>query len=381
MANEDKSARYHRLCRRASLLGTLWQFGCLLLVLVSGASTGLERAVANAVGPSPSLVAAGYIFALGLVYGLVALPLAFYRGVVLERRYGLSTEPAARWVADTVKGGSIVLAGLVGAGLLVLLLRRLSPEWWWASSAAAFGLLLVLLAAGAPLALMPIFCRVTPLGNEALRARLLGLAERAGTPVLDAVEWHVSSRTRKANAALAGIGRTRRILISDTLLEAHSDEEIEAVLAHELAHHVHGDIWSALALDVVRLGVGFYVADVALRWFTAPLGLSGSPAIAGLPLVGLAVGGVWLVLRPAANALSRAHERRADRFALDVTNNAAAFISALRRLGARNMAEERPSRLVQMLYATHPSTVDRVEAAKGWSPRRTRRLEPTARAR
>src|SRR5213079_507327 len=131
-----------------------------------------------------------------------SLPLGFYSGFLLERRYGLSSEPLGRWLLDQVK---------------------------------SFAIALVLL--------LPLFYSVKPLDREALRVRLLKLADRAGAKVLGAYEWGLSEKTRKANAALAGIGATRRILVSDTMLAEYSDEEIEVVLAHELAHHVHGDIW------------------------------------------------------------------------------------------------------------------------------------------
>jgi STE24 endopeptidase len=185
--------------------------------------------------------------------------------------------------------------------------------------------------------------------------------------VLGAYEWRVGDRTTKANAALVGIGRTRRILVSDTLLAVHSDDEIETVFAHELAHHVYGDIWSALALEAALLTLGCYVADFVLSTFALPIGLHGKADVAGLPLVVLTGGLVALLFTPVANALSRAHERRADRFALDATRNSTAFISAMRRLAATNLAEDRPSRLVELLFHTHPSTAARIEAAKAWT--------------
>ena len=178
-------------------------------------------------------------------------------------------------------------------------------------------------------------------------------------------EWQLSDRTRKANAALAGIGRTRRILLSDTLLAEHSDDEIEVILAHELAHHVHRDIWSGIALEaVLDRRSGFYVADRVLAALLAHGSGCGQGGLAGLPLLVLAAGAVSLLLLPSSNALSRAHERRADRFALEMTENADAFVSAMKRLRSQNLAEERPSRLVELLFHSHPSTSARIAAAR-----------------
>jgi STE24 endopeptidase len=368
MANEDKSARYHRLRRRASLLGAAWQIVFLLWLVLSGSASTIRLAVESLTGPGLARVVVIYVVVLTALYALVALPLAFYRGVVLERRYGLSMETAARWFADHARAAAIGVGCLIAASLVVLWLLRLSPDHWWIAAAALAAIAFALLARLAPVALLPLFSDVRPLANEGLRRRLLALTEQAGIPAIDAVEWRLGHRTKKANAALVGLGRRRRILISDTLLDGHSDEEVEAVLAHEIAHHVYGDIWSALAFQTVLVALGCYLADRVLTSWGGALGLDGKADVAALPLLVLAGGVVSTLLMPAAHALSRAHERRADRYALETTKNAAAFISAMRRLAARNLAEERPSRLVEVLFHTHPSTAARIEAARTWAP-------------
>jgi STE24 endopeptidase len=369
VANEDKSARYHRLRRRTSLLDTTAQTGFLLGLVLSGASIAIRTSVESIVGTELVPVAIAYVFAIATLSELLHLPFAFYHGVVLERRYGLSTESTGRWLADHFKAAAIVLGALMTAGVLVASLLQSSPVYWWLLASIVFAAALVLLARFAPVLLFPLFYEVRPLEREELRARLLALAERAGTPVVDAFQWRIGDRTTKANAALVGVGRTRRILVSDTLLAGHSDDEIEAVFAHELAHHVYGDIWSALALEAALVALGCYVADAALTAFPTIVGLEGKADIAGLPLVVLAGGGVSLALKPVVNALSRAHERRADRYALETTRNSAAFISAMRRLAATNLAEEHPSRLVELLFHTHPSATARIEAARTWVSR------------
>ena len=369
MANEDKSTRYHRLRRRTSLLDTTVQAILLLALVSSGASSAIRASVETSVGTSLVPLVVMYVIVIAALSEIVHLPFAFYHGVILERRYGLSTETAARWLKDHFKAAAIVLIVLSGAGVLVAWLLRVTPAIWWLVASIAFVAGLVLLARSAPVFLLPLFYDVRPLTRETLRERLVALAAKAGTPVLGAYEWRVGDRTTKANAALVGIGRTRRILVSDTLLAAHSDDEIETVFAHELAHHVYGDIWSALAFEAALLTLGCYVADYALSTFAVTLGLQGKADVAGLPLIVLAGGMVSLLFTPVANALSRAHERRADRYALDTTRNSTAFISAMKRLAATNLAEERPSRWVEALFHTHPSTAARIEAAKIWADR------------
>jgi STE24 endopeptidase len=364
--NEDKATRYHRLRRRASLLGTALAAAWLLLLLVAGWSSSLRDLASTMAGSSFSLTVVCYVVLLALLSEAIELPLSFYQGVVLERRYELSTQTTAQWWLDRLKADGVgLLFASVGA-LVVLSLLRWNPERWWLAAALCFACFLVLLAQLAPVFLLPVFYTFTPLQRPALEARLLRLAERAGTRVLGVFEWRLSDRTLKANAALTGIGRTRRILLSDTLLAEHSDDEIEVVLAHELAHHVHHDIWKAIALEAALILLGFYLADRMLGAVVGRFGLAAKDDVAGLPLLVLAGGAVSLALLPLANAVSRAHERRADRYALKMTGNPAAFASAMKRLATQNLAEERPSRLVEILYHSHPPIAARLEAARAW---------------
>jgi STE24 endopeptidase len=343
----------------------------LLGLVLSGSSNSIRTSVESVVGTGLVPVVVAYVLTIATLSELLHLPFAFYQGVILERRYGLSRETTGRWLADHIKAAAIVLACLTAAGLIVTMLLRSTPTHWWIFASIGVAAMLVLLARFAPVLLLPLFYDMRPLEREELRAKLIALAAKAGTPVLGVFEWRLGDRTTRANAALVGIGRTRRILVSDTLLDAHSDQEIETVFAHELAHHVYGDIWSALALEAALITLGCYAADYVLATFVVSVGLDGKADIAGLPLVVLAGGAVSLVLRPLTNALSRAHERRADRYALETTRNSAAFISAMKRLAATNRAEERPSRFVELLFHTHPTTAARIEAAKAWDQRAT----------
>jgi STE24 endopeptidase len=368
--NESRATRYHRLKRRA-VAGSQLAGAAFLLAALAGPSQTLRDIVAAGVDGvaappwlAPWLVVALYVGGLALAYGLCSLPFAFYLAFALERRYGLSVQRAGDWLRQHVKAFAVALGlGLAGAELVYACLRAW-PDRWWLFAAAAFSGAIVVLARVGPTLLLPLFYRLRPLHREALSDRLVALARRMGTPVVGVYEWGFGERTRRANAALVGVGRSRRILLSDTLLSEYSDDEIEVILAHELAHHVHADIWKGIAYETALAFGGFYAAHWLLAALGGRLALAGPADVAGLPLLLLAGAAVSLLLLPCANAASRAFERRADRAAIELTGKPAAFVSAMRRLGAQNLAEERPSTLVRVLFLSHPPVAERIAAAE-----------------
>lgn len=365
--NEDKASRYHRLKRTTGLLSLVWSAILLGGLLFTGGSIGLRnlaQAISWGAVPHPALTVAAYVTLLSLVNEAVSLPLSFYSGFLIERRYGLSNQTLGGWVLDELKGLAVgLILGGLATSLIYFLIRR-SPDNWWLPAGAIFALLIVGLANLGPILLLPLFYTIKPLDRDGLRVRLMTLADRASARVLGVYEWGLAVKTKKANAALTGLAGTRRILVSDTMLADYSEDEIEVVLAHELAHHVHGDIWKGLIFESALILAGFFASARVLRAWVGWFGLSGPADIAGLPLLLLTAGVVSLVMVPAAHALSRHYERQADRFALTLTRNPTAFISAMRRLAAQNLAEEHPSKLVQWLFYSHPPIRERVAAAQ-----------------
>ena len=289
----------------------------------------------------------------------VSFPFTCYGSFVLDRRYGLTAESFATWLRDHFKALAIGLAISEAAAYAVFHSMRLAGDLWWMAAAALFAGAGVLLSQLAPIVLLPLFYRFRPLEREALRERLLVLSRGAGVRVLGAFEWGLGAKSTRANAALVGAGRTRRILLSDTLLQNYSDDEIEVILAHELAHHVHHDIWTGLALETGVVAAALLAAHLAVSAAGFALG---DPA--ALPLLLLAAGAVSLALTPVGTAWSRRNERRADRFALALTQRHAAFISAMRRLGTQNLAEPDPSRAARWFFHSHPTIDERIAAAR-----------------
>jgi STE24 endopeptidase len=338
--------------------------GAVLAILLWSGGSATMRDLAGSFTQSRPGVVAVYVLALALLEELVSLPLAFYRNFLLEQRYELSTATASAWFRDHAKAFALTTGLLLLAAEAAYALIGWNVRWWWVPAALLAAGTAAVLARLAPVLLLPVFYKFTRLEREALTDRLMTLSHSAGVRVLGVYEWGLGAKTRRANAALVGTGATRRILLSDTLLAEYSDDEIEVILAHELAHHVHRDILAALAVEMALLLTASYAAAAALARWWQPLGIGGPADVAGLPLLMLVFGGVMLAAMPLVNAFSRLNERRADRFALKLTNRADAFVTAMRRLASQNLVEERPSRAVVWLFHSHPPIEERIEAAR-----------------
>ncbi len=356
---------YARLRRRVLVVDLTLTVVALLVLLMSGASAAL-RDLAGQVPTYYGQVAA-YVVVLVTGAGVLFFPLSYYSGFVLPHRYELSVQTLPGWAADYAKG---LLLGLVEAVLVALpvyaLLRHV-PGWWlWA--AVLLTLFTVLLANLAPVLIVPLFFKLRPLEDGSLRRRLVELAQQTGTQVRGVYVMDMSRRTRTANAALMGLGNTRRIVLGDTLWQRFEPAEIEAVLAHELGHHVHNDIWRAIALDAALTFAACWLADLAARAALGPLGIGRIDDVAALPLLLLVGGALFTLLLPLTNGVSRRREAAADRFALRVTGNPAAWRGALRKLADQNLAEVDPPAWVEWLLYSHPSIRHRLQAAGEGAP-------------
>ncbi|MDP6373583.1 MAG: M48 family metalloprotease [Vicinamibacterales bacterium] len=357
--NEDKATRYHRLRRRATLTSRGISVLLLAAMLLTGASAALRDFVAGADGEVSLSGVALSTACLILCHELLILPVRVWLEY-LERRYRPATSSPASPVDYLKVSGGLLAVGPLGASLLYAVIESW-PTRWWLVMGSVFALIVVGVVTAVP-AVMFRFFAPTPLARPELRDRLKRLAARAGAPDVEVHALDPRGLGKPANAAVVGVGDHRRVLLSDTLVAGYSDDEIEVVIAHELGHHLHGDLWKGLASDIATILVGCFAASHALLLLGPSVGLSGSSDPAGLPLVLLAGGAGVLVMAPVRNQLSRHHERRADRFALELTRNPEAFMSAMRRLGEEHLAE-RPSRWLAWLSYAHPPVHERIAAA------------------
>jgi len=311
-------------------------------------------------------VIALYFVAFSIVYGLLDSPLSYYGGYVLPHRYGLSTQSLRGWLADQAKSAVLGLGiGLVAVEVMYYLLRAF-PSIWWLLTGILFLFFTIVLANLAPLLIVPLFFKFGPLEDEELVSRLISLAERAGTRVRGVFTIDLSTRTTAANAALMGLGNTRRIVLGDTLMEEYDADEIETILAHELGHHVHGDVWRGIAVQTALTLVGLLLADRLLRWGVAHFAFEGLADVAAFPLVAMAMGGLAVLAMPLANAYSRWREGLADQFSLEMTGKPQAFISSMTKLANQNLSEAEPEPWAEFLLYSHPAIGKRIKRAQGF---------------
>lgn len=300
---------------------------------------------------------------LGVTLELLTGPLDFYSGYLLEHRYHLSNQTLAAWLWKRVKG--YLVGGILGLLLLggLYYLLWLTGAWWWLWATAGWLAVTLILGRLLPIVILPLFYKVTPLQDAALLQRLRDLTVGTTLAIEGVYQLHLSDETKKANAALAGLGKSRRVLLGDTLLQQFTPEEIEVVFAHEVGHHVYQHLIKSIVVRVFLTLVGFWIVDRTLNAAWIHLGYDDFRDPAALPLVLLVLAWFGLVLSPLQNALSRYFERQCDLYALERTKNRDAYRSAFIKLARINKADPDPHPLIALLFYDHPPIRERLAYA------------------
>jgi STE24 endopeptidase len=345
----ERSRRYHRPLYWAAAADVALEAG--LLAALAWSKLGDTLDPSSLPWWARTLAYAAIIVALSEA---VQTPLAFWRGYLREHRWHFSTQDLGAWATDRLKATavSVVLTSALLLGLVGL--ARALPGWWVVPAAAVAGVTALLLAFLAPVLLAPLFNRYAPLREEPLATDLRSLAETAAVPVEDVLVEDTSRRTRKANAYVAGLARTRRIVVSDTLLATAPPGEVRTVVAHELGHRRQRHLlWGTV------VSVGGAVAATVVIWAVLGTSVADPHRLPEVLLLGFALALAGL---PALTAVSRRWERSADNFALELTNEPAAYESAFRRLATTNLSDLDPPAVVYLLLFTHPTMAERLEA-------------------
>ncbi len=356
---QELAKKYARLMRRLSFV-ELALVGALLLVFVFG---GVSARMSYFLSFPQPWASALYFVILAVGLGIIIMPLTYYQGFILPRRYGLSNQKLGAWLTDRAKASALgFLLGLAVVILLYWLLDRF-PDIWWLWAGILLLLLSLLLTWLTPTLLLPIFFKLEPLDDVELKQRLMNLAKRAQAQIVGMFTMDLSSKGTTANAMLAGLGKTRSIILSDTLLQQYTAEEVEVILAHELGHHIHRDIPKFIAVQAAVVLLAFYLSGLVLRASLVPFGFQGIADVAAFPLLFLSLAAFGLIVTPLINAYSRYVEASADEAALELTANPRAFVTAMTRLTDQNLTVADPSRWVEILFYDHPPYTKRVDLA------------------
>jgi STE24 endopeptidase len=348
-----------------SVNSTLLPIALCVILFFSGGSVLLSRLL-NSVTDSYWISLWLYLVVFVIILQLVALPLSFYSGFIVDHKFSLSTQTLQGWVVDELKGIGVELGfGILAASVLYYLIGNLSL--WWIAAAAIFAVFSILLSIILPFVILPIFYKVSSLSDMTLRESLLQMSKKFGGRNVDRVlVADESRRSIRANAFFSGVGKSRSIVLFDTLLSDFTHREIITVVAHELGHYVNKDIWKEALISGLLIIPPFYIADYALRSAVAASSLPNMTDPAGIPLIFAVLIGISFVLQPISNGLSRIVERNADEFALKTADDSEAQASAERRLADLSLSVDSPNRLVELIFYTHPPSSKRVQLAENW---------------
>lgn len=360
---QQRARQYEKIHNLFFVVETFYTVLLLVLLLTTGASRRLAGLAQN-----PWLATTLYTVALVIGAKLAFLPLSWFTGYFLEHRYELSNQNFGAWLWDETKSlGVGLVLGVVVLDVVYFLLRQLE-QWWWLAAGGFFLLFGVVLSVLFPVLILPIFYKLQPLENESLVGKLSDLARRVGAKVLGVYRMAMSEKTKKANAAFAGLGATKRIILGDTLLNNFAEDEIEVVMAHEMAHYQHRDMWRLIGWSAMTTFVGLWIADSVLRWALPRFGFERVSDLAAFPLLALCLFGFSLLVMPLNNSFSRWRERLADVAALELTRNPDGFIRAMRKLAEQNLADLAPHPAIEFLLHDHPSLSRRITLAEQWRP-------------
>ena len=354
-----QAKEYSRQKIQLTIYRLLLTFLFLIVILLSGASLFLKGVIED--WTQNFYIQAGlYLVVFNLVYDLIFLGLDFYSSFVLEHRFSLSNQTILNWIKQGIKKCLLSLALCIVAGEILYVFLRHFPNTWWLLVTAGWFLLTVVLGKIAPVLIIPLFYKCNPLGNESLKKTLLDLCTTCGVGIKRVFEIKLSKETRKVNAAVAGFGKSKRILLSDTLLRDYSDDEIKAVFAHELAHVCLRHVCKILMFGALISLISFYLAYVSFDKSLDFFGFKQIYDIAAFPLLALILLLIGLVFIPLQNGFLRHLEKKADMFALSHIGNKESFISMLKKLCKQNLSDPAPGKLVRILFYTHPSISERI---------------------
>lgn len=358
----DKIKEYAKVKNRFYFINIFFVIIVILIFFLSGASGYLKILIQKQVS-NFYIILSLYFLVFSVSFYILGLPLEYYETYIIEHKYNLSNQSKLSWFKENIKKGLVSLVlGYIMIQILYFFLSN-CPHTWWVLTASFWFLLTVILSKAAPIIILPLFYKQKPLEDKELKDKLIALCEKANRKVKNVYEIDMSKETKKANAALVGSGSTRRILLSDTLLNNYNSEEIEVILAHELAHHAKKHMRKILAFGCLLSFAGFYIAYIGLNRAVSFFELEGVYDISGFPILMLFLTLFSVTITPLQNSFVRKIEKEADAFALRLTGLYDAFITAMKKLSEQNLSDPSPSRFIEIMLYDHPPISKRISLA------------------
>ncbi|MGH2575364.1 MAG: M48 family metallopeptidase [Ignavibacteria bacterium] len=361
--NRKKLAKkYERIKLTVGITESVISFILLFLFVALGYSKGLEN-YSFTFTSNTYIALLIYVFIIGLVSAILSFPVEYFFGYRLEHKFGLSNLTFWKWIKEGLKSAAVgIVLGIPIILLFYYILRNYELWWLWFSCVVL--VYSVLLAQIAPIIIFPLFYKFKPIDNESLKERILELCNKVGFKVKGVFSFDMSKTTKKANAAFTGLGRTKRIILGDTLLSGFSEDEIESVFAHELGHYKRGHIKKNIFISIFSTFTGLYIISLLYSLLITKFGFQHRWEMGALPILAIISSVFGFLTKPIGAYISRKFEFEADKFAIDTTKNLTAFKGMMGKLAFQNLADEEPNKFVEFWFHSHPSIKRRIDEAE-----------------
>ena len=355
--------KYSKTHQILSLTGSIIFYAVLIILVFTGLSKSI-LALSHSYTSNDYIALLIFLGIIGIAESIINFPLNFYSGYILEHKYDLSNQTLSKYFQEKLKG--LILGLVIGIPVMFAfyyILRTFGDNWWLVLGIFMF-IVSVILGRLAPTLIMPLFYKFKPIENEGIKNRILELCKKAGVKIQGIFTFDMSKNTKKANAAFTGMGKSRRIILGDTLMNNFSESEIETVFAHEVGHYTKRHILKLMTVSTIMTFLGLFITAKLYEASLGYFGFNSVSDIAALPLLFLYLSLYGLITTPITNIQSRKYEWEADTFALQTTKDKGAFISAMEKLADQNLADKSPNKIIEYLFHSHPSLEKRIQFAR-----------------
>ena len=355
--------KYSKTHQILSLTGSIIFYAVLIILVFTGLSKSI-LALSHSYTSNDYIALLIFLGIIGIAESIINFPLNFYSGYILEHKYDLSNQTLSKYFLEKLKG--MILGLVIGIPVMFAfyyILSAFGDNWWLVLGIFMF-IVSVILGRLAPTLIMPLFYKFKPIENEGIKNRILELCKKTGVKIQGIFTFDMSKNTKKANAAFTGMGKSRRIILGDTLMNNFSESEIETVFAHEVGHYTKRHILKLMTVSTIMTFLGLFITAKLYEASLGYFGFTSVSDIAALPLLFLYLSLYGLITTPITNIQSRKYEWEADTFALQTTKDKGAFISAMEKLADQNLADKSPNKIIEYLFHSHPSLEKRIQFAR-----------------